>query len=739
MAQMELWAGPECTVNRTQSGYTDQVRLSGHHDRASDIELFADLGIAAIRYPVLWERVAPLDGNSADWRWPDERLNDLRNRSIRPIVGLVHHGSGPSYTDLLDDDFASGLADYAAQVAERYDWIEDWTPVNEPVTTARFSALYGHWYPHHREEGSFWRALINQIDGVRLAMKAVREVNSSARLIQTEDLGRTYSTSKLAQQAGYNNLRRWAGWDLLFGQVTRHHPLWLRIARYGLSERLHRIADDPCPPDIIGVNHYLTSDRFLDHRLQRYAPQTHGGDAERAYVDTEAIRVLDPAPQGLGGALREVWQRYGVPLAITEVHNGCTREEQMRWAAEAWDTAVALRRDGIDVRAVTAWSLLGSHGWNTLLTKPGLYEAGLYDVSGGAPRPTALAHLWKGLPLGSPRHPSMAGEGWWGRSDRIIYDPVVRPALVVRSDRRAVSQPLLICGASGTLGQAFARACRARNISYVLTDRSTLNLDHPDSMAVTLEALKPWAIVNAAGWVSVDDAEAHEDACQRVNTAGAAALAEACAARGIGCLGFSSDLVFDGTLGRAYRETDIPRPLNAYGRSKADMELRCASLPGALVVRTAAFFSPHDPHNFAAAALRSISNGKPFPAADDYIVTPTFVPHLVNCALDLLIDGATGIWHLTNGEAVSWATFAQRVARRCGLDPDLVTPVSGSVLGWRAKRPLALAMATERGCRLPTLDEAIDALGSHITGTNTEIGAVGLTRTALSTVQAALF
>jgi dTDP-4-dehydrorhamnose reductase len=43
-----------------------------------------------------------------------------------------------------------------------------------------------------------------------------------------------------------------------------------------------------------------------------------------------------------------------------------------------------------------------------------------------------------------------------------------------------------------------------------------------------------------------------------------------------------------------------------------------------------------------------------FEAADDAIVRPTYVPHLSNAVLDLLIDGETGKWHLSNGEAVSW-------------------------------------------------------------------------------------
>ena len=148
---LELWGGHECTVNRTRAGHKDQSRLSGHDARPEDLDLFAGLGIKAIRYPVLWERVAPDAPDERDFSWSDTRLARLQELGVRPIVGLVHHGSGPRYTNLLDPGFASGLADYAAAVAERYPWVEDWTPVNEPLTTARFSALYGHWYPHRRE------------------------------------------------------------------------------------------------------------------------------------------------------------------------------------------------------------------------------------------------------------------------------------------------------------------------------------------------------------------------------------------------------------------------------------------------------------------------------------------------------------------------------------------------------------------------------------------------------------
>ncbi|WP_426954264.1 hypothetical protein [Muricoccus radiodurans] len=101
----EMWGGIECTVTRIGDGYVDQTFLSGHEHRESDLHAFAGLGIRAIRYPVLWERVAPDGLAKADWRWTDKRLATIRNPGVRPIAGLLHHGSGPRETSLAEPDF----------------------------------------------------------------------------------------------------------------------------------------------------------------------------------------------------------------------------------------------------------------------------------------------------------------------------------------------------------------------------------------------------------------------------------------------------------------------------------------------------------------------------------------------------------------------------------------------------------------------------------------------------------
>lgn len=711
---LELWGGHECTVNRIGSRFSDQSVLSGHDRRRDDLDRFTGLGIKALRYPVLWERVSPDAAGTCNWDWTDERLEQLRASGVRPIVGLVHHGSGPHYTSLLDEDFAQKLSLFAGAVAQRYPWIDDWTPVNEPLTTARFSALYGHWYPHERDERAFWLALLNQIDGVRLSMRAIRAVNPNARLIQTEDLGRSWSTVPLRHQAGFDNVRRWMTWDLLCGRVVPEHPLWNRLIGYGLGARVTAIARDPCPPDLIGVNHYLTSDRFLDHRVRRYPAHAIGGNADQRYADVEAVRVLSPAPPGLRGVLREAWQRYQIPLAVTEVHNGCSRDEQMRWMAEAWRTAEALRDEAVDVRAVTSWALLGSHGWDTLLTRDGRYESGAFDTSSGSPKPTALASQLHRIDRPADQHPVTLGAGWWRRSIRLLYPAVPRAAPLTDAigapDWRAAPGPvLLICGASGTLGQALARACRHRDIAHVLLDRAALDLTDAASMTAALETHRPWAVINAAGWVRVDDAESDPQACGRVNLEGAVGLARLCEDRNIPTVSFSSDLVFDGAKGSPYLEDDMPRPLGIYGASKALADRRIMELEGShLVVRTAAFFSPDDPHNFAVQLAARLLRGERFAASDRHVVSPTYVPHLCDSVLDLLIDGATGLWHVAGGTALTWYDFAERIVDRCGLRQGLLDRGTAQSLGWIAERPHYAALGTRHGLAMPGLDAAID-------------------------------
>src|SRR3954468_17046737 len=222
---LELWGGPECTIVRIGDQYRNEVDETGHLARIEDLDAIAEVGIRTLRYPVLWETTSPHDPDECDWRWSDKRLARLRELGMQSVAGLVHHGSGPRYTDLLDSGFPALLARHPERVARLFPWIEMFTPVNEQLTTARFSGLYGHWYPHGRDDRQFIRALVHECTGVALAMREIRAVNPRARLIQTDGGGEAVPTPPLPYQARFENQRPWLGFDLLAGRVTPEHPL----------------------------------------------------------------------------------------------------------------------------------------------------------------------------------------------------------------------------------------------------------------------------------------------------------------------------------------------------------------------------------------------------------------------------------------------------------------------------------------------------------------------------------
>ncbi|HEV7395269.1 MAG TPA: family 1 glycosylhydrolase [Pyrinomonadaceae bacterium] len=714
----ELWAGIECTVNRIDDSYSDQLERTGHSVRIKDLERLADLGIRTIRYPILWERTAPQEFEPVDWSWTDERLNSIQKLGLKPIVGLLHHGSGPAYTNLLDSDFPEKLTRYARKVAARYPWIANYTPINEPLTTARFSCLYGHWYPHCRDSLLFAKALLAQCRAIVLAMRAIREVNPEARLIQTEDLGRTSSTSTLAYQAEFENERRWLTFDLLSGQLDATKLMWQYLNWLGIQvTELEWFLENRCPPDIIGVNHYITSERFLDERVNRYPTDRQGGNDRHIYADVEAVRVCAEGVAGPKSILKEAWERYQLPLAVTEVHLGCTREEQLRWLNEVWMAALNLRDQKVDIRAVTAWAAFGTFDWNTLQTcQSGCYEPGIFDLRSPLPRPTALARMIQTVTAGREfDHPVLDSPGWWHRLDRLCYPPVTHREHGISSSFSTVgssgdsSRPILITGATGTLGQAFARICEKRGLAYQLLSRKQLDIASSDSLVRAIDIYSPWAIVNAAGYVRVDDAEEESEICWRENVTGPELLARECSVRQLPFLTFSSDLVFDGLKGTPYVESDLTGAVNVYGRSKAVAEARVLTeFPDALIVRTSAFFGPWDNFNFVHLALRTMSDGRPFIAADDVAVTPTYVPDLVNASLDLFIDGEHGLWHLSNSGQLTWAEFARMIARKAGYDPELVHGRPVHLLNLAAQRPVLTALSSERGSFMPPLEKSLE-------------------------------
>ena len=695
----EVWGGIECTINRVGNDFRDQLSYSGHYDRHNDIEQFAALGIKKLRYPILWEYHQPDQRTEINWSWTEKQLNTIRENGITPIAGLVHHGSGPAFTDLCDKEFPYKLAKYAKAVAKKFPWIEYYTPVNEPLTTARFSGLYGFWYPHKQNELCFVKMLLNQLKGVVLSMRAIRKINSKAKLVQTEDLPKVHSTNLLSYQAEFENKRRWLTYDLLCGKVNKEHYFWNYFINIGIDKNeLEFFLDNPCPPDIIGLNYYVTSERYLDEKIENYHWSTHGGNHKHKYADVEAVRIgeLD----GMGSLVKEAWKRYNLPIAITENHLSCTREEQMRWFKEGWETCCELKNDGVDVKAITVWSLLGAYDWNSLLTcSNNYYESGAFDIGNNKFRITALGKMVTEVATtGNYHHPLLNEKGWWNKKRDI------NQIMETRKENQ-----LLIIGRNGTLGHAFMRICEQRRIPYVALTRKDLDISNEQDVRRVVDSYRPWGIINTAGYVKVDDAESNYNECFAVNTIAPGILANVCNIRGIHFMTFSSDLIFDGNKRTPYYESDAAKPLNIYGISKANGEQVVQKVNSkSLIIRTSAFFGPWDRFNFAYYVLESLRNGRQFEVVKDVIVSPTYVPDLANAALDLFIDEESGIWHLSNEGMVSWADFAIAIADKAGIKKNNLIFKNLDEMSWKAQRPLYSALKSDKGITLPVLDNALE-------------------------------
>jgi dTDP-4-dehydrorhamnose reductase len=262
---------------------------------------------------------------------------------------------------------------------------------------------------------------------VVMAITEMRKVNSQVELVQTEDLCKVHSTAPLKYQADFENERRWLTYDILTGKVNREHPLWKYFLSSGITPKeLGFFLDHPVIPAVCGFNYYVTSERFLDHRIKKYRVRYHGGNGRQRYADIEAVRsdlapAIDP-----GNLLREAWTRFHLPLALTEVHLAGPADQQMKWFYEAWKTGLELKKQGIDFRAVTAWSLLGSFDWDSLLcVKNNHYETGVYDIRSGKPVVTPMTVFLREL----THHPAALTDlskitGWW-QKEAVLEDDSV--------------------------------------------------------------------------------------------------------------------------------------------------------------------------------------------------------------------------------------------------------------------------------------------------------------------------
>ncbi|EKX97147.1 MULTISPECIES: dTDP-4-dehydrorhamnose reductase [Selenomonas] len=270
---------------------------------------------------------------------------------------------------------------------------------------------------------------------------------------------------------------------------------------------------------------------------------------------------------------------------------------------------------------------------------------------------------------------------------------------------------ILITGATGQLGHDCVEECRARGHEVHGVSSELFPLSDENVMRAVLEAVEPDAILHAAAYTAVDQAEDEPSLCRKINAAGTEILARLARERDVKLLYISTDYVFPGTGDTPHETNALTSPHNVYGASKlAGEEAVQQDLDKYFIVRTSWVFGLHG-KNFVKSMLQLAKTNKILSIVNDQIGSPTYTRDLAPLLADILESEKYGIYHATNEGFCSWAQFAREIFRQAGINVN-VTNVPSHMYPTKATRPknsrLSKKSLDDAGFhRLPPWEDAV--------------------------------
>lgn len=244
---------------------------------------------------------------------------------------------------------------------------------------------------------------------------------------------------------------------------------------------------------------------------------------------------------------------------------------------------------------------------------------------------------------------------------------------------------VLLLGGSGLLGRALVERL-PRGWQCEAPTHAELDVTDAAAVVAWCERSDPRWIVNATGWTAVDAAESDESGARRLNVEAVAVLGAIAATRGCGILHYSSDYVFDGRSDRPYREDDETNPRSVYGRSKRDGELALLATTATLLIVRTQWLYGRGGRSFVNTMWERAQRRTAVRVVNDQYGAPTLVDDLASASWALVAAGATGIVHVTNRGATTWAAVARATFEAAGF-PEGVTEVTSSEYLTPAERP----------------------------------------------------
>ena len=252
---------------------------------------------------------------------------------------------------------------------------------------------------------------------------------------------------------------------------------------------------------------------------------------------------------------------------------------------------------------------------------------------------------------------------------------------------------VLVTGAYGQLGNEFKRLSGTiRDLEFIFTDVNELNITIEDELNRFLEKHPVRFLINCAAYTAVDRAEDEPDIAYLLNADAVNILGRICIKKNIQLIHFSTDFVFDGTLRKPYTETDVPKPLSVYGKSKHSGEINLKKLKTGIIIRTSWLYSSFG-NNFVKTILRLAREKEEIRVVDDQIGSPTWAADLAEVTVKILRQHKDtlnqlnwGVCHYSNDGECSWYNFAEEIVRLAGLKTR-IKPIGTSEYPAKAIRP----------------------------------------------------
>ncbi|CAN5466300.1 family 1 glycosylhydrolase [soil metagenome] len=374
-----LWAaGIENTfVPQTRPGHRalDEYELMCHYKHwREDLGLAKELGLQAMRWGVPWYKVEP-EPNKFDWSWTDEVIPFMvEELKILPIIDLIHYGC-PFWLkkEYANKDYPQYAAHYAAEFANRYKSLIKWyTPLNEPIINSLMCGMRGLWPPYLKGDTGYIRLMLQLAKGIVRTVKAIKAIDPESIMVHVEATGMTRTVREdLASIAREEEHRGYLCYDLISGRLTHDHLLFSWLIRNGVApDALDDLQKNNISLDVIGMNFY---------------PQW---STKQLYIDKRgklAFRETEPEGDGFADLIRQYYNRYQVPVMITETSAVGSDEIREKWLESSVLMIKNLRGEGVPVIGYTWFPLFTMIDWRYRFSQEPLenfyLELGLYRLN----------------------------------------------------------------------------------------------------------------------------------------------------------------------------------------------------------------------------------------------------------------------------------------------------------------------------------------------------------------------